>query len=76
MGRPPNRMRQAEGGMVTIETDRMVLRLFRDDDLDAYVAMNSHPEVWRYLSADGPPSREEAWRSMAMLFSIYGVDRP
>lgn len=52
----------------TIETERMVLRPFRDDDLDAYAAMSADPEVTRYLSGDGATmSREDAWRSMAML---------
>ena len=40
-------------------TDRLVLRPFRDDDLDAFHAIQSRPDVVRYLYWE-PRSREEA----------------
>jgi RimJ/RimL family protein N-acetyltransferase len=52
---------------VTLRTDRLTLRPFQDDDIDAYAAMCADPEVMRYLGSNGPVSREEAWRQMAML---------
>lgn len=49
-------------------TDRLVLRAFRDGDLDAYAAMCADPEVMRYLSTTGALlSREDAWRQMALF---------
>ena len=37
---------------VRIETDRLILRTWRDDDRPAFAAINRCPEVMRYL--DGP----------------------
>lgn len=51
-----------------LRTRRLLLRPFRQDDLDAYAAMCADPEVMRHLSATGEPlSREDAWRQMAMF---------
>jgi len=52
--------------METLETDRLLLRMFRETDLDAYAEMCADPEVMRFLSGY-PQSREEAWRNMAMV---------
>lgn len=51
-----------------LETERLILREFRPEDLDAYAAMCADPEVMRYLSIDGTVlTREDAWRQMAMF---------
>lgn len=51
-----------------LDTERLVLRPFRADDIDAYAEMCADPEVMRYLSATGAVlSREDAWRQMAMF---------
>jgi len=53
---------------VKLETARLLLREFRDPDLDAYAAMCADPEVMRYLSPTGAVlSREDAWRQMALF---------
>src|SRR4029450_7213708 len=58
--------------MVTLETERLRLRMFRDTDLDAHAAMSADPEVMRYLGATGePPPRVEAWRQMAMFLGHW-----
>lgn len=57
-----------------IETERLILRRFRPDDLDAYHAIFSHPEVARWLLPIA--TREDALRSMAMVegfWSLYGT---
>lgn len=50
----------------TLETDRLILRAFRESDLDALSAMQSDPQVMRFLGAKGiPRSRLESWQSLA-----------
>ena len=49
--------------MISIETDRLLLRPFQESDLDAYAAMMADPEVMRFM--DGPQDRTTAWRGMA-----------
>src|SRR5262245_24301631 len=60
---------QAPGGvvMVTLETDRLILRMFRESDLDAYAEMCGDAEVMRYIGDGQPLPRYMAWRKMAML---------
>lgn len=50
-----------------IETERLTLRAFRDDDLEAYAALISDPIVSRFLGDGRPISRMEAWRQIAMI---------
>ena len=57
--------------MVTLETERLRLRMFRETDLDAYAAMSADPEVMRYLGAGEPLTRADAWRQMAMLIGHW-----
>jgi RimJ/RimL family protein N-acetyltransferase len=49
----------------TLTTDRLVLRGWRDDDLDAYAAITADPEVMRFM--DGVRDRAQAWREIAMF---------
>jgi len=44
--------------MRALETERLLLRPFTEDDLDALFAMQSHPEVTRWLPW-GPRDRDE-----------------
>jgi len=53
--------------MLTLQTQRLLLRPFRDTDIDAYAAMCADPDVMRYVGRRGVLSREDAWRQMAML---------
>ncbi|MAU04095.1 MAG: hypothetical protein CL418_09625 [Acidimicrobiaceae bacterium] len=55
------------GACPTIETDRLVLRPFRDDDLDDYFAMMDTPEVRRWLHLSDKFDRDAAWAQMAGL---------
>ena len=45
--------------MVTLETDRLTLRMLREADLDAYADKCADPEVMRYVR-DGQPLRQTA----------------
>jgi RimJ/RimL family protein N-acetyltransferase len=49
-----------------IETDRLLLRPFRDDDLDAYTAIHETPEVRASLHLADDFGRADAWMAMAM----------
>jgi RimJ/RimL family protein N-acetyltransferase len=55
--------------MVTLETKRLILRVFREEDLDSYAEMVADEEVMRYL--DNPMNRMEAWRNMAMMIGHW-----
>jgi RimJ/RimL family protein N-acetyltransferase len=54
-----------------VETERLLLREWRGEDLDAYAAMYADPEVTRFLG--GPADREDAWRRMAMMAGHWVV---
>src|SRR5262245_38654649 len=53
--------------MVTLETPRLILRMFREDDFEPYASLCADPEVMRYLSGGNTLRRGEAWRHMAMI---------
>jgi RimJ/RimL family protein N-acetyltransferase len=57
--------------MVSLETERLRLRMFREDDLDAYARICADPEVMRYLGEGKVLSRAEAWRQMAMIIGHW-----
>lgn len=50
-----------------METERLVLREFRESDIEVYSRMLADPEIVRYLLPGGPLGRHDAWRHMAML---------
>ena len=52
-----------------IETERLILRGWREDDLDAYAAMSADPEVMRFLG--GPQARNDAWRAIASMIGHW-----
>ena len=51
----------------TLDTARLRLRPWHDEDLEPYAAMCADPEVMRYMGDGAPLSRDDAWRSMAMF---------
>lgn len=50
-----------------ILTQRLILRAFTDEDLDAYAAMCADAEGMRYIGTGKTLSRSDAWRNMAMI---------
>lgn len=67
--------------MAIIETDWLVLRKFRESDLDDYAAFASDSEVMRYLGS--PLNRSDAWGQIAMIlghwqlrgYGLFAVER-
>jgi RimJ/RimL family protein N-acetyltransferase len=56
------------GAAERLETERLILRMFREDDFEAYYAkIGSDPDVMRYLGDGQPLTRSLAWRQMAMI---------
>jgi RimJ/RimL family protein N-acetyltransferase len=51
--------------MVQLETQRLLLRSFRQADLDDYARLCADSEVMKYIGKGEPLSRADAWRSMA-----------
>ncbi|MFL6195668.1 MAG: GNAT family N-acetyltransferase [Thermoanaerobaculia bacterium] len=51
----------------TLETERLLLRMWRDSDLEEYAAICADPEVMRFLGEGKPLARADAWRQMAMI---------
>ncbi len=56
-----------------LTTDRLLLRDFRQSDLDAYAAMMADAEVTRHLADGRPLTRMEAWRQMAMFAGHWAL---
>jgi RimJ/RimL family protein N-acetyltransferase len=59
--------------MVTLETDRLTLRMLRGSDLDAYAEMCADPEVMRYIGDGQPLARPMAWRNLAMMVGHWSL---
>ena len=57
--------------MVTLETERLRLRMFREDDLDAYLELCGDPEVMRFIGAGQPLSRTDTWRNIATILGHW-----
>ena len=57
--------------MVTLESERLILRMFREDDFDQYASMSADPEVMRFLGDGKTLNRFEAWRQMAMILGHW-----
>lgn len=59
--------------MITLETNRLILRMFRDTDFDDYAEMCGDPEVMRYIGDGQPLARPMAWRKMAMMVGHWSL---
>jgi RimJ/RimL family protein N-acetyltransferase len=50
-----------------LETERLILRMYRLTDFEDHFKLCADPNVMRYLLGQKPMSRLEAWRHMAFL---------
>jgi RimJ/RimL family protein N-acetyltransferase len=48
-----------------LQTERLTMRGFRNDDLDEMSAISADPEVTRWVGDDEGMTREETWRRIA-----------
>jgi RimJ/RimL family protein N-acetyltransferase len=55
----------------TLTTERLLLRPFREEDLDAYAKICADAEVMRYLGDGKPVDRGGAWRQMALIMGHW-----
>jgi RimJ/RimL family protein N-acetyltransferase len=56
---------------VFLETDRLVLRRFTEDDVDLLVELDADPEVMRYINGGEPTSRAEVVDEVLPAFLDY-----
>jgi RimJ/RimL family protein N-acetyltransferase len=59
--------------MVTLQTERLTLRLLHASDFDAYAEMCADPEVMRYIGDGQPLARPLAWRNLAMMVGHWSL---
>jgi RimJ/RimL family protein N-acetyltransferase len=57
---------------VSLETPRLILRMFREDDFEPYYArVCADADVMRYLGDGRPLTRSEGWRQLAMILGHW-----
>jgi RimJ/RimL family protein N-acetyltransferase len=56
-----------------LRTERLLMRGWRDDDLDWFAAMMGDPAVAAPLGHDGPVDSPQAWRDMAFLAGHWAL---
>ena len=49
----------------TLETERLILRPFCDEDADLYCELLQDPDVVRFIGDRQTPSQEDCWRAVA-----------
>lgn len=57
--------------MSSIETDRLLLRMIRADDLDYLASLLSDPDVVKYVGDGQPAGREEAARALESIIKHW-----
>ena len=58
---------------VRLETERLILRMYRLSDFEDHFKLCADPDVMRYLLGGKPMSRLEAWRHMAFLVGHWAL---
>jgi RimJ/RimL family protein N-acetyltransferase len=61
----------ALGSGVGLQTPRLILRQFQEQDLDPLAAMYADPEMMRYLGTGATFSRGETWRAISGILGHW-----
>jgi RimJ/RimL family protein N-acetyltransferase len=59
--------------VIVAQTDRLVVRYLRLDDLDDFAALTSDPDVVRYMDEGRPLTREQTERWLGITLENYRV---
>ena len=54
-----------------LETDRLVLRMFVDEDLGAYYSICSDPDVMEFIGQGKTMNRLDTWRQIAVMLGHW-----
>ncbi len=54
-----------------LKTDRLILRGFKETDVNPYIQMCADPEIMQYLSSGKTLSPNEAWKSLAFVIGHW-----
>jgi RimJ/RimL family protein N-acetyltransferase len=57
--------------VVTVGTERLLLRPFQEDDLDLYARMVGDAAVMRFIGDGHTHDREEAWKGIAQMLGHW-----
>lgn len=57
----------------TLETERLTLRPFREDDVAAFFELSQDPDVVRYVGDRKVPTLQEAWRGVAAWIGHWAL---
>jgi len=60
-------------GAVTLETERLVLRMFEPADFETYAGICGDPEGMRFIGDGQPLAPPMAWRSLAMVIGHWAL---
>jgi RimJ/RimL family protein N-acetyltransferase/acetyl esterase/lipase len=70
--RPKHNLTRANPSMqIFLETERLVLRRFTDDDIDDLVELDSDPEVMRFINGGRPTPRDEIENEVLPAYLRY-----
>ncbi|HVZ45859.1 MAG TPA: GNAT family N-acetyltransferase [Ramlibacter sp.] len=58
---------------VTLQTDRLLLRMFREEDLAAYAQICADPEVMRFLGNGNVLDRAQTWGQIAWFLGHWAL---
>lgn len=59
--------------MVTLTTDRLILRRLRNSDFEAYAQMCADIDVMRFIGDGLPLERPMAWRNLALMLGHWSL---
>ncbi|MGH2550743.1 MAG: GNAT family N-acetyltransferase [Thermomicrobiales bacterium] len=59
--------------MIAVQTDRLIVRRLRQNDLDDFAYLTSHPDVFRYMDDGSPLTREQTQQWLDISLENYEI---